>query len=240
VRLRHDAYPAAGRLEPPRPEPDTLWGVFSKAAGGDEPFVEIAWEEQTYLRAGEVVLIFSTSARGVLAHRFGTGPVSLPVSRDERTRAFGMLGIEKPESFEPEAADMHYGALWSAANDILPPQFVPGTAGSPQAPRVEVIKTEDGVIVIDRGPAGPPGTRIALFAPLTSERTEDYTQVAEERRKRTGVIKVIAINLRTDPNRMDRQKEIRRPGVVITNLHDVDLRKEILDAMPKEPPAIPR
>ena len=240
MRLRHDAYWAAGRLEPPRPVADTLSDVVSKAAGGDEPLVKIAWEEQTYLRAGEVVLIFSTSARGVLAHRFGTGPMSLPVSRDERTSAFGMLGIEKPEYFHPEAAEMLYPAVLAAANDVLPPQFVPGTAGSPPTSRAEVIETEDGVIVVDHRLGGPPGTRIALFAPLTSERTEDDIQVAEERRKRTGVFKVVAIDLRTDPNRMDRQKEIRRPGVVITSAHDVDLRKEILDATSKGPPAISR
>ena len=240
VRLRHDAYPAAGRLEPGRPEPDTLPGALSKAAKGDEPYVEIAWEEQTYLRAGEVVLIFGTSARGVLAHRFGTGPMSLPVSQGERTWAFGMLGINQPESFTPEAANTLYTPVLAAANEVLPTPFVSGTAGSSPASRAEVIETDDGVMVVDHGLGGPQGTRIVLFAPLASERTEDEIQVAEERRKRTGVVKVVAVDLRHDPNRMDRQKEIRRPGVVIISVQDVDLRKEILDATPKGPPAIPR
>jgi hypothetical protein len=162
VRLRHDAYPAVGRLEPKRPEPDTLSGVISRAAGGDEPFVKIAWEDQTYLRAGEVVLIFSTSSRGVLAHRIGRGPMSLPVSRDERTWAFGMLGIEKPEYFHPEAAAGLYDVVFNVANALLPIQF-PGPAGSTPVSQVEVIESEDGVIVVDQRPGGPPGRRIVLF-----------------------------------------------------------------------------
>ena len=240
VRLRHDAYGAAGRLEPPRPEPETVAGAISKAASGEEPFVRIAWEGQTYLRAGEVVLIYSTSASGVLAHRFGTAPLSLPVSRDEQAWAFGMIGIDKPEHFHPEAAAGLHDAVWAAVNDVLPPQFVPGTAGSPQAPRADVIDTEDGVMVVDYRMGGRAGTRIVLFAPLASERTEDYIQVAQERRKRTGVFKVVAIDLRNDPHRIDRQKEIRQPGVVITSAQDADLRKEILDALPQGPSAISR
>jgi hypothetical protein len=240
VRLRHDAYQAAGRLEPKQPEPETLPGIMSQAAGGDEPFVEIAWEDQTYLRTGEVVLIYGTSARGVLAHRFGRGPMSLTVSKNERTWAFGMLGIEQPEYFHPEATQRLYTAVLAAANEYQLP-YVSGTAGSDiSTARLEVIETEDGVMVVDRGLAGPPGRPIALFAPLASERTESDLQVAQERRKRTGVSKVIAIDLRYDPNRMDRQQEIREPGVVLISLQDVDLRKELRDVVPQGPPAIRR
>jgi hypothetical protein len=86
IKLRHDAYAAAGR---PDPEP----------AAAEEQRL-ISWAQGAYLRPGEVVMVTGTTNASVTVERMGR---EVGVSDEERRAAMKFAGIE-PETYEPEAA----------------------------------------------------------------------------------------------------------------------------------------
>jgi len=238
IRLRHDAYAATGRAEPEEEPPESPVAAIKRAAMGDEPFVRIAWQKGTFLRTGEVVLITSTSPRGVIANRIGTFPGrTLPVNQGERSWAMSMVGIDKPANFVPEAAALLREHVDGAIGRVAPPgkpiffedrvMYPPGD--------LEATDTEDGVLVTDRR-YGKAGTKILLFTPLVSELAANAVQTAEARRKRTAAIRVVAIEFDIDPLRMDKPNVVRRPDLVITNERDISFDQELVDAMLEGPP----
>jgi hypothetical protein len=119
VRLRRDAYTAAGRTDPQQPD-----------AG---EYVKVAWEARTYLRPGEVVMIKGTTNTGMTVERVGP---SLPVGDDERKAAEGMLGLRKGE-YEAEAV----AALGGSVADAI------AWGMKDEPPPLKLTHSEDGVLV---------------------------------------------------------------------------------------------
>jgi hypothetical protein len=119
VRLRRDAYPAAGRTDPQQPD-----------AG---EYVKVAWEARTYLRPGEVVMIKGTTNAGMTVERVGP---ALPVGEDERKAAEGMLGLRKGE-YEAEAVAALGGSVGSAV----------AWGMKDEPPPLKLTHSEDGVLV---------------------------------------------------------------------------------------------
>jgi hypothetical protein len=89
IRIRGDAYSAAGRAVPP---------------GGASEYVKLAYQKHTYLRPGEVVMVTETQPTGVVVDRLGP---ELAVSPEERQTALQMLGMKENE-YDPEAGEFLY------------------------------------------------------------------------------------------------------------------------------------
>ena len=120
IKLRHDAYAAAGR-----PDPDP------KAA---EEHRLITWAQGAYLRPGEVVMVTGTTNAAVGVERMGR---EVGVTDQERASAMQFAGIE-PATYVPEAADQ------------IMPVVAGGVAYDPELKgRVKLAATHDGVLVSD-------------------------------------------------------------------------------------------
>jgi hypothetical protein len=97
MRIRGDAFSAAGRAVPPQ-------GVLE--------YTKLAYTQHTFLRPGEVVMVNETEPTGVVVNRLGP---ELAVSDQERQTALQMLGIKENE-YEPEAGEFLIPYVWNAIN----------------------------------------------------------------------------------------------------------------------------
>ncbi len=175
-------------------------------------YVEIEWQERTYLRPGELVVMETTSPRGLVPKRLER---SLAVSPAERSIALGKLGLREGE-FVPEAVDALSPPVERAIRDyVLRAEYeskgAPTIEGERRwTPRVAAQATDDGILVVDQ----LYGKKIVLFTPLTI----DTARTAPAIRSRTGAERIVALEL--DPARFGQEKEFRTFGLVLASSWD--------------------
>jgi len=190
IRTRADAFTAAGRAVPEQFSPD---------------YAKLAYQQHTFLRPGEVVMVSETEPTGVVVDRLGP---ELGVGMGERQTAMQMLGIKENE-YEPEA-----GAA-------LEPYVSHALAVLRDEP-LKYTLHEDGVLV-----SHADGSKLVLFAPLTAG---DWRYGAK-RRDRVGARKVVLINWNP---KIDAKPE-REPGMVLLGRSDAySLADEIREVLPKQ------
>jgi hypothetical protein len=191
-------------------------------------YVEIAWEGRMYLRPGEVVVMQTTSPRGLVAKRLER---SVAVSQGERSIALGMLGLSEGQ-FHSEAAEALKDPVEIAIRDyVLRAEYA--SKGSPTiegerrwTPRVATQETDDGVLVTDQLYR----QKIVLFTP----RTDDTVRNAAAQRARTGAPRIIAIEL--DPSQRDNFQEVRTFPLVVTGHTDLQfIADEIVKSLVQGP-----
>jgi hypothetical protein len=191
-------------------------------------YVEIAYSERTYLRPGEVVVMQTTSPRGLVPKRLDR---SVSVSQGERSIALRKVGLKEGQ-FEPEAVEALLGPVERAITGyVLRAEYE--SKGSPTieggrrwTPRVATQETDDGVLVIDQLYR----QKIVLFTP----RTDDTVRNAAAQRARTGVPRIVAIEL--DPAERDHFQEIRTFSLVVTGHADLQfIADEIVKSLVQGP-----
>ncbi len=143
-------------------------------------YVEIAWQARTYLRPGEVVIMDTTSPRGLVPKRLERSDAVKPT---ERSIALRKLGLNEGQ-FHSEAGEALLHPVEMAIRDnVLRADYE--SKGAPTidgerrwAPRVEAQETDDGVLVIDQLFR----QKIVLFTPYN----DDTARNAAVTRSRTA------------------------------------------------------